>query len=87
MLSGMDAKWAPYTYNVLDATTKRPKTARYAVARRRFQADWGRVQADREGGVRLHRMTGGHGKRERDKGQDDQPMSFGEVLGRGHAPT
>jgi hypothetical protein len=36
---------------------------------------------------RLHRMTGGHGNRERDKGQDDQPMPFGEVLGRGHAPT
>jgi hypothetical protein len=36
------------------------KTARYAVAGRRFQADSGRVQTDREGGMRRHRMTGGH---------------------------
>jgi hypothetical protein len=65
----MDATWAPATQNFLDATTKRPKTARYAVATRRFQADSGRVQADREGGVRLHRMTGGHGNCERWQGR------------------
>jgi hypothetical protein len=40
----LDAKSAPTTHNFLDATRKRPKTARYAVAGRRFQADSGRVQ-------------------------------------------
>ena len=65
----MDARSAPTTHNFLDATTKRPKTARYAVARRRFKPIQGRVPSYREGGVRLHRMTGGHGKRERGKGQ------------------
>src|SRR5438874_3658517 len=39
------------------------KTPRYAVARRRVQADSRRVRADREGGVRLHKKTGGQALR------------------------
>jgi hypothetical protein len=73
-----DAKVRPTTQTRVRVGPNRPKTGRKRIGEPRRQAVCGRVEADREGGARLHKIAGGQGsawRRRRTQQEPSRPPS------------